>query len=223
MKRIKQILITSTLLALMLMVSAVGVLAKGGDEIPLQISAVELSTETTHFGETLVATVSVTSTTSLDNYTVIIDWGDGTVEEESFSGDEISTISGQHLYTQPGQYWVVVIVVLPFDEGTVASEPAGVKVLTAHETVDLAKAAVEHLVNANNLSDDQGESLLASLTEAQVELAKERIETAVEHLNEYRNELSEFIESGLVPKEDPSATIVDDLANVLLADPRSSP
>ena len=103
------------------------------------------------------------------------------------------------------------------------ANPAGVKVLTAHETVDLLKAAIDKLVTAGNLTDDQGESLLASLDGAQVELAEGQIEAAVDHLNEYRNELSEYIEAGLVPKEDPSATIVDDLANVLLADPRPSP
>ena len=77
MKRINQLLITGVMLALMLTVSAIAVLAKGGDETPPHLSAVELSAKTTHFGGAIVATAGFTIPITGNYYAVVIDWGDG--------------------------------------------------------------------------------------------------------------------------------------------------
>jgi hypothetical protein len=220
MKRVNLIRIATALPVIVLLFSAVTVSAKeAGQNAPFKV-ALSISTDDIYFGGTVEATASLPDPATVGT-SVVIDWGDGTVEEGFVFDAGNATISRNHLYRTPGQYGIVVIAVMPI--GDQASASADVYVQTADETLEFLIGHMGDLVHDDGLNPEQGQSLINQLEAAQASLVEEQPEATVEALEEYLNELAGYIEAELVPEEDPSKTVADDMAYFLLADPRPSP
>lgn len=218
MKRIYLILII-LISSICIFVSGVTIVSaqKGNEEIPLK-NSITLSTENIHLGGTIEATVISTMTTIVENYTAVIDWGDGNVKEGIvIEGNGI--VKRDHLYNEPGQISIVVIAVMPDSDPVSAS--ASLYVMTAQETVVWLMDHVDTLVQEDGLPLAEGQSLLNHLDAALAALEEEEPETAVAALDAYPGEIAEYIDAGLVSKEDPSTIIVEDLINALISDPAS--
>jgi len=215
MKSLIYTLISSFMLVLILAGNTILVSAKG--EMP-KLTVTVSTDDIYHIGGALSLSVSITDPTNVQN--LIIDWGDGSVEE-GFTFEGSTFVTRNHLYNQPGQISIVVIAVMPFEEQT--GDSADLYVMNAQETTDWLIANVDNLVQDDGLSPDEGQSLINQLDEVLVALEQEDLETAVEELNAYIIELEEYIAEGLVPEDDPGKTVADDMAYYLLADPRPSP
>jgi hypothetical protein len=217
MKRINLVVIASALPLLVLIIGVSTVAAKGENESIPQGSTIHLSEESIHLGGTVMVTAVFTDPDLLDGYTAVIDWGDGTVEEGWWVTPKCPSITGEHLYSEPGHYGVVVIVIYP--DGSQTSSSAALYVMTAQETIDELIEHVDSLVFDTALTPDQGQSLVDLLETAQAALDEEDTEETVEALQAYPDELTGYIDAELVSKEYPSIGIAGDLANVLLPAP----
>jgi hypothetical protein len=206
MKRINLVLIARALPLFILVFGVAAVSAKGGSVSLSLNDEVFWAAETIHFGGTIEATASLTVPSS--GPITFINWGDGTVEDDvAFDEGGNFTIIREHLYRTPGQHSVVVIVIMPDGERTSAS--AVLNVMSAQETIDW-------LTGNTGSNSEQGQSLINHLEAAQGALDEGQTETAVEALEAYLNELTEYIDAGLVSTAYPSIGVAGDLVNVLL-------